>query len=53
MHCDGLIGVQYFLVVSLNNFFHNVHALIANFDGVLVKDFVRLLTSEEVFTVKS
>ena len=48
MCCGGLISVQYFLVVFLNDSFHIVHAWIANFNGVLVEDFVVLVTGGEM-----
>ena len=35
--CAGLIGVQYFLVVLLNDSFHIVHTSTANFNGVLLQ----------------
>ena len=53
MCCGGLIGVQYFLVALINDSFHVVHASIANFNGVLIKDFVVLMAGGEVFGVKS
>ena len=54
MCCCGVIGVQYFLVVLLNDSsFHVVHACIANFDGVLIKDFAVLMAGGEVFGNKS
>ena len=53
MSWGGLISVQYFLVVFLNDSFHIVHARIANLNGVLVEDFVILVTGGEMSGDKS
>ena len=49
----GLISVQYFMVVFLNDSFHIVHALMTNFNGVPVENFVVLVTGGEMSGDKS